>query len=425
MQKERKQGDSQKQPQLRLERGLALLARVHVTPSQPLLAAFHKLARIVVPRLGIGRFSIWLSTTDHQSVRQFYLFNGTDAAVSEGTILRVEDFPHYFAALRDHRTLSIESAEDETVRELLETYLQPLGVGALLDAPIFRAGAPVGIVCHEHMGTPRVWTTAERVFASAVADVAARLFEESARYSAERSLDLYRHKLMELTQLEALGRLAAGVAHDVNNVLMVISSNFELLTAENHSPQDAEIRHDIVSAIAQGRKMTSELMQFGRDSTKRPAVHSLETIVAEVVHMSKSALGSSCTIKTTARAPMSRVFIDSSEMSRVLLNLLINARDAMKGVGEIDIDIGNYEAVEYRGDSQRCVGVTIRDRGVGMDSTTRAQMFDPFFTTKGSAGNGLGLAIAQQIVLRAGGFFVVESEPGVGTAVSVMLPPIE
>ncbi len=73
---------------------------------------------------------------------------------------------------------------------------------------------------------------------------------------------------------------------------------------------------------------------------------------------------------------------------------------------------------------QRCVGVSVRDYGVGMDSTTRAQMFDPFFTTKGS-GNGLGLAIAQQIVLRAGGFFLVDSEPGQGTTISVMLPPIE
>lgn len=409
---------------LRLERGLALLARVHVTPSRPLMSAFHKLAKIVVPRLSIGRFSIWLSTADNQSVRQFYLYSGTDSAVSEGTILRVEDFPHYFGALREQRALSIDNVDDPAVTELVENYLRPLGIGALLDAPIFRAGAAVGIVCHEHLGAARKWTTSERVFASAVADVSARLFEESARYSAERSLDLYRHKLMELTQLEALGRLAAGVAHDVNNVLMVISSNLELLDHHHLSAEDSAIRRDITSAVAQGRKMTSDLMQFGRDSAKRPAVHALDAVVAEVIRVSRSALGSSCAVSLKAQAPLSRVFIDAAEFSRVILNLLINARDAMSGMGEIQVEIRGYDAVEYRGVAQRCVGVTVRDSGVGMDSTTRAQMFDPFFTTKGT-GNGLGLAIAQQIVLRAGGFFVVESEPGVGTSISVMLPPIE
>jgi len=289
---------------------------------------------------------------------------------------------------------------------------------------LFRGGSAVGIVCNEHVGAGRIWTAAERAFAGAVADVCARLFEEVARHTAEHSLEVYRQKLTELHRLEAVGRLAAGIAHDVNNLLMVIGGSASLLDESVTSPQDRELLQSIADAVASGQRMTSQLLHFGRGAASGPSVHALDTIVADVVRMASAALGSTCRVETTVRAPVSRVFIDGAEFGRVVLNLLLNARDAMDGEGTVEIDVGARDVVTADGVTRRCVVVTVRDHGVGMSEETQRRMFDPFFTTKGN-GNGLGLAIAQQIVHRAGGFFQVESTEGEGTAISVMLPPIE
>ena len=411
-------------PDEQLNHALAALARVHVTSTNSLTAALHALADIVMSVLHIQRFSVWLCTDDQNAVRQFYLHSGNRTATSEGTILRTEDFPTYFRALRENRTLAIESIDDEIVRELVPSYLQPLGIGALLDAPLFRGGSPVGIVCSEHVGANRTWTSAERAFASAVADVCARLFEEVARHTAEHSVEVYRQKLTELHRMEAVGRLAAGIAHDVNNVLMVIGGSASLLEQSVASAQDRELLQSIAEAVASGQRMTSQLLHFGRGAALGPSVHALDIVVADVVRMASAALGVRCQVKTTVRAPMSRVFIDSAEFGRVVLNLLLNARDAMDGAGTVEIDVGGRDVVTAGAATRRCVAVTVRDHGVGMSDDTRRRMFDAFFTTKGT-GNGLGLAIAQQIVLRAGGVFEVESTEGVGTAISVLLPTIE
>ncbi len=408
----------------RLRHALVALARVHVTATQSLTAAFHSLADVVMSAMDIQRFSVWLCTDDQHAVRQLYLHSGITTATSEGTILRTEDFPSYFRALRDNRTLAIETLDDDVVRELAAPYLQPLGIGALLDAPFFRGGTAVGIVCNEHVGAGRTWTVAERAFAGAVADACARLFEEVARHTAEHSVEVYRQKLTELRRLEAVGRLAAGIAHDVNNLLMVIGGNASLLDESVTSPQDRELLQSIADAVASGQRMTSQLLQFGRGATGGPTVCALDTIVADVVRMAGAALGGTFRVETTVRAPMSRVFVDSAEFGRVVLNLLLNARDAMDGVGTVEVDVGGQDVMTADGARRRCVVVTVRDRGVGMTEEIRRRMFDAFFTTKGN-GTGLGLAIAHQIVHRAGGFIQVESTEGVGTAISVMLPTIE
>jgi two-component system, cell cycle sensor histidine kinase and response regulator CckA len=124
------------------------------------------------------------------------------------------------------------------------------------------------------------------------------------------------------------------------------------------------------------------------------------------------------------RGTVSRVMLDRSEMERALMNLIVNARDAMGGQGEVHIAVGEEQVSSGSSTPTRHVTIAVRDSGHGMDEDTRRRMFEPFFTRKAD-GTGLGLAIAHQVVTRAGGSFRVSSTPGQGTTITILLPPIE
>lgn len=402
------------------DHALVALARLHAVPGEPLQAAFRCVAELAADALRIGRFSIWLLTDDHRAVRLCFLWCGR-AGAAEGPVLTLDDFPSYFTALENARTLAVDGLDHPAVRELVDPYLTPLGIGALLDASIYRSGTQVGVVCHEHLGGSREWTDDDRTLAGAIADTVSRLFEENARLNAERSLAAHQQELMALSRLEGMGRLAAGVAHDFNNLLTVLLANLSMLDHEGMSADEVEAMRSALEAVAHGQKVSRELLQFGRDTTDRPAVHALEPIVAGVARL--AGCDDRFRVEVTTADQISRVLVDRLELERALLNLLLNARDAMGGAGVARVHIGQ-EIVPGPGGEARFPFIQITDTGKGMDEATRLRMFEPFFTTK-TTGTGLGLAIAQQVVARAGGTFRVSSAIGQGTTIQVRLPAIE
>jgi signal transduction histidine kinase len=404
--------------------GRARLARIQVTPDGTLRAAFLAVAAIATDVLQVNRFGIWLATDDGRAMRLQFLHIVGGNANTEGTVLGIDDFPTYFRALEIERTVGFESDVEPGVVELTETYLRPLGIGALLDAAIVRGGRNVGVVCHEHVGGGRLWSRAERDFASAVADTVTRLYEEDARHTAERSLNLYERELMELTRLEGMGRLAAGVAHDLNNILMVISHGLDELDRARLRETDREALGDVLGALERGRTMVHDLLHFGRDRHDRPAVVAVEEIVDALVRMFTTAGGPGFRVLAEHRSAVSRVMLDRSEIERALMNLIVNARDAMGGQGDVHVVIGEEQVSSGSSTPTRHVTIAVRDSGHGMDEETRRRMFEPFFTRKAD-GTGLGLAIAHQVVTRAGGSFRVSSAPGEGTTITILLPPIE
>jgi signal transduction histidine kinase len=228
-------------------------------------------------------------------------------------------------------------------------------------------------------------------------------------------------ELAHAQKLEALGRLAGGVAHDFNNLLMVIVSYSESLSA---AIDPADPRRDDVEEIRRAADsasgLTSQLLAFGRRDVQRPRTVVLEDAVADTHKLLARVLGDHITVTTALAEAPTRVWIDPLQLEQVLVNLAINARDAMAAGGTLTISTATIDSTS-RG--ERVARLSVTDTGVGMDDATSARIFEPFFTTKARGqGTGLGLAVVHGIVERAGGKIAVRSTPGVGTTFEIELP---
>ena len=402
------------------------LARLHTRRETTLHQSLAELTRLVAQALGVDRVGIWLMGDDRQSIRCHHLYQSSLGQTFEGAVLHARDFPAYFQALDTTRVVAMDDAHRDAVSADLRTaYLEPLGIGAMLDAPLYRGGHAMGVLCHEHLGAPRAWTEAEQQFAAAGAETVARLFEEAARHEAEFTRDAYQTRLMELHRLEALGRLAAGIAHDFRNILFVIRGQGDLLARSTAlPPAEREAADQIAEAARLGHQLTEELVSFGKHTAEAPRVVPLCRLLKETERMLRLSLGPRHHLVLRCASDLCSVFIDPAQFERVVLNLVLNARDAMPRGGEIVLATGERAASGPDGREVQMAFLQVTDAGVGMDAATRARIFEPFFTTKGDKGTGLGLAVTDQIITRAGGFLEVESEPGRGTTMRVQLPRI-
>jgi signal transduction histidine kinase len=241
---------------------------------------------------------------------------------------------------------------------------------------------------------------------------------------AEDALDHAQRTILQMQKLEAVGRLAGGVAHDFNNALVVILGWADLLRSK---PVDAEqLRSgldEIVSAGNRAAGLTQQLLAFARKGMHVPRVVSSASVVDEVARMLKRLLPATIRLETHVERDLRAIKVDATQIHQVLLNLCLNARDAMPDGGTLEIFTQNY-AGEGSADSPNgdWVLLRVRDTGIGMDAATRARAFEPFFTTKGDLGSGLGLASVYGIVKQSAGHVRIESELGRGTQVDVLLP---
>jgi CheY-like chemotaxis protein len=232
--------------------------------------------------------------------------------------------------------------------------------------------------------------------------------------------------------MEAVGRLAGGVAHDFNNLLTVIRGYMDLVLQRVQPGQPGRAEVEQVSKAAErASQLTGQLMAFGRRQAMQPVVLNLNSVIADVTPMLRRTIGEDVVLKTQLEPDLGGARGDVTQLTQVLLNLVLNARDAMPAGGEILIATGN---VEYGG-ARTGAGATLEpgpyvyfavsDTGEGMDTETRARVFEPFFTTKEvGRGSGLGLSTAYGIVRQLGGQIHVYSEPGRGTTMKVHLPRV-
>lgn len=402
------------------------LARITVSESHSLHRAMGEVTQLAAESMAVARVSIWLLLDKGRSIQCHYLYQPEHKDVFEGVILHQKDFPLYFAALNTSRVVSVVDVDDDPITtEFREPYFKPLGISSMLDAPIFQGGQITGIVCHEHIGPVRQWTALERDLASCVADALARLFEEAARLKVEDSLHIFQEHIHELQQMGALGRMAAEIAHDFNNVLTAINAYTDMIhRVSSDNTQVSTLAQGLTQAIERGTNLTQELLTYGRDKPSAPRVVDLSEILAHMRDMLQMTAGSTVALEMHTHSPVSRVFIDTSLLERAILNLVINARDAMPSGGTVKLNL--REATLKRGAEIEEVYVVleISDTGMGMDATTRQRIFEPFFTTKGEKGTGLGLAIVNQFMSLSGGFVEVDSQPGEGTVIRIYLPRI-
>jgi signal transduction histidine kinase/ActR/RegA family two-component response regulator len=260
-------------------------------------------------------------------------------------------------------------------------------------------------------------------------DLRAQIHE---RERAEAALRQSEEQLRQAQKLDAIGRLAGGVAHDFNNILTIILSYTQLLrkSMAPDSPMRADL-DQVDEAARRAGTLTHQLLAFSRKQVLQPRVIDLSAVVEGIEPMLSRLVGEDIELRAVVRPPVSRVKADPGQIEQVLLNLVANARDAMPKGGTVTIttqDVPKMEGEDRPLDGMRrgpWVLLTVHDTGVGMDAATQARIFEPFFTTKEPGkGTGLGLAMVYGIIKQSGGFIWVDSAPGQGTTFRIYLPPV-
>jgi PAS domain S-box-containing protein len=237
-------------------------------------------------------------------------------------------------------------------------------------------------------------------------------------------------QLRQAQKMEAVGKLTGGVAHDFNNVLQIIGGNLQLLVRDVAGNFRAEHRLQIaIGAISRGSKLASQLLAFGRRQPLAPKVINLGRLIRSIDDMLRRALGDGVEIETMIAGGLWNTFVDTAQVENALLNLAINARDAMDGHGKLTIEAGNafldddYAVRHADVTAGQYVMIAVTDTGCGMSSDIIEQVFEPFFTTKPEGqGTGLGLSMVYGFVKQSGGHIKIYSELGQGTTVRIYLP---
>lgn len=513
-----------------------------------------EITRVAAETLQVARVAVWLFSEDRSKIQCLTLYQPAMQQYTTVNEMLAVSYPAYFHALEKSRIIVAHHAQtDPETYEFADDYLKPLGITAMMDAPIRIDEGLVGILCHEHVGSEREWTIEEQSFASSLADLLAIAIQTHKRFQveqklqaseelrelavqgagigvwdwdikantvqvderwaamrgylvgeapAERSfwlklihpddlpevnaklqqyldgeiefyqteyrtqtkdgqwkwilsrgkvvqwdeaghpvrllgtqLDITDYKQLEqqlrhAQKMEAIGRLAGGIAHDFNNVLTVIISYSELVLKRNDLEARTRLRvEEIKKAGERAALLTQQLLTFSRKQVMTTVVLDLNLVVTEMDQMLRRLIGEDIDFRLRLATDPCWVKADPVQVEQVVMNLVINARDAMPIGGKMTIETNkvrrtaNPPQLHARIAAQEYVRLVVADSGIGMDAETQARIFEPFFTTKEAGkGTGLGLSMVFGIIQQHNGWIEVESEVGRGTAFSIYIP---
>jgi len=257
-----------------------------------------------------------------------------------------------------------------------------------------------------------------------------RIYGAAQDITVQRQLE---EQLLQSRKMEAIGQLAGGVAHDFNNLLTVICGYGDLLKKQpDLSAVAREYADEILEAAKRAAQLTRQLLAFGRRQVLQLKTVNLNNVAADLEKLLRRLIGEDVELRTSYAPDLGLVRVDPGQIEQVIMNLAVNARDAMPKGGRLTIETANIDFDGKHPDQKAMpqggphIMLTVSDTGSGMDSETVARIFEPFFTTKAiGKGTGLGLAMAYGIVKQSGGDIRVDTEPGRGTTFKIYLPRLE
>ena len=302
-----------------------------------------------------------------------------------------------------------------------------VGVGAMLIIVLALVGAVIDRSIHARAAfTMQLAETNARLQQSL--DEAERAHRE--REASEQALRASEEQLRQSQKMEAIGNLAGGIAHDFNNLLTVIRLNAELLLPD--LPADRHEDHrELMNGVDRATSLTRQLLAYGRRQLLNPTPVSLNDIVRGTDSMLRRVIPEDIEIRSDLSADDGFALVDRGQIEQVILNLVVNARDAMPKGGRLLLETQNVTLESGNGHHVRSlphgeyVTLAVRDTGVGMTPEVRDRALEPFFTTKAPGkGSGLGLSMAYGLVRQSSGDLTIESEPGAGTTVRIFLPRV-
>jgi signal transduction histidine kinase len=407
----------------RHETAIETLSRSHLTHPDQLPEQLRTISAVVARTLEVERVGVWRTDQRRATLHCQELFERSIDLHSRGFELSGDACRSFIRAVEAADVVAAANvSRDPRTSVFAAVYFEPIGVVSAIALPIREKGEIVGVLCCEHVGEYRTWSHETQTFAVAVANLLSSLFAQVERQRLEE-------QLRQAQKLEDIGRLAGGIAHDFNNVLTVILGKAGLIAEDERLPEDLRVAaNEIVHSGERAATLTRQLLAFSRRQPINKRDVDLNTVIGGLSRMLGSLLGATMTIETSLAPEPARVRADAGMMDQVILNLAINARDAMPRGGRLSIetsivDVGVPAAVRVGRPAGRYVCLKVADTGSGISPEHLPHIFEPFFTTKDvGKGTGLGLATIYGIVQHHHGWISVESDLDRGTTFTVHLP---
>jgi PAS domain S-box-containing protein len=411
------------------------LSKIRLDEIGDLNAALKNITEAVAPTLHVERVGVWLFNEDYSKIECIELYEFNKKLHSAGMELFSENFSDYFRALREERIIAVHDAQtDPRTGEFADSYLKPLGITSLLDSAIRVSGQIIGVVSSEHTGSIRRWALDEQTFAASIADLVSMAMEESERRKAEEDKKKLESQLKRVEKMEAIGMLAGGVAHDLNNIMSGIVSYPELLLMD--LPENSPLRKPIQTIKQSGEKASAvvqDLLTLARRGVAITEVVNLNSIVSDYLKSPDlSRLRPSYSgvqVETDLEPVLLNIIGSPVHLFKTIMNLVSNAAEAMPHAGKIRISTENryidrpvtgYDHVR-EGDY---VVLSVCDTGIGIKPEDKERIFEPFYTKKvmGRSGTGLGMAVVWGTVKDHKGYIDVKSVEEKGTTFQLFFP---
>lgn len=374
-------------------------------------SALQAALRLCANAVKVERVGFWRFAADDSRLELELGYAATTDEWSAGEILPAHRYPVYWRAIRARRVIAADDAHHhEDTSELADSYLRPLGIGALLDAPVFRSGAVIGVICFEHVGVARPWSDAELSFASTAGDLIALQLEQADRLKAEADARLRTGRRVAADRLELLDSLCRGIAHDFANVLLAV----ELVAAKIAKQGPAELAASLRSCADVGGNLVGQLRRFGARSADEQPRLPVRAVIERLMPIINTLVRDQATVSVdlTELPADAVVAMPAAHLEQIVLNLCLNARDAVADDGLIAVRGAVVPGA---------VLVTVRDDGIGMTPEVLAQIWERDYTTK-TEGTGLGLATVRALVDEHHATIDVVTAPDCGATFTVTLP---